>query len=292
MSGPVSVNNQFAHVGLAAYCPHRVARDPAVVERVAKLLVDPRWPWIPWYASFQGVHKRDDRSAVRVGGKNGFAALVEGMSSPRLSTLRMDRARGDSNFTSVQLPFDARQETWGREAPYAVWITCRSAALPAGKSFDAWLTLAHELVATLGALTGTIGAWPTFDLAIRDTWRTRMVLDTPRGDLPPNPLPADLDPQIAPPGEWQKTLGLTYARHPRWGTYLHARHIAAIGGVERIRAEVAPAKIEAVGELTYIQLTESIETAMTAVSGEKRLRLQALMAPIIVGAGQPPAAAI
>ncbi|MBE7452048.1 MAG: hypothetical protein HS111_25135 [Kofleriaceae bacterium] len=39
------------------------------------------------------------------------------------------------------------------------------------------------------------------------------------------------------------------------------------------------------GELTYIQLTESIETgAATPVAGERRRRLEDLMAPILVGA--------
>jgi hypothetical protein len=84
----------------------------------------------------------------------------------------------------------------------------------------------------------------------------------------------------------KKFVGRTYARHPRWGTYLNAAHVAAIGGEARIRAEVEPAKIDAVGELTYIQLTDSVETALTPLAGERRQRLESLMAPIILGAGR------
>lgn len=286
MSRELSVNDQLPHVGMAAYFPRSVAHERSTVERVAALLVDGRWPWLPWWASFSGVHKRDDRASVKVGGKNGAKPLIDGMLSKRLATLYMDRAKGDGNFTTVRLPFDLELEELGAEAPYALWVTCRSAELPEGKRFEDWIALAHELVNAVGALNATIGAWPTMGHAIRDTWKTRMVLDTARGDTPLNDLPADLDQQIDLLQLWWKKLGRTYARHPRWGTYLNAAHIEAIGGVDRIRSDVQPARIEAVGELTYIQLTDSIETGMSAVAGERRRRLQSLMEPILLGAGQ------
>lgn len=287
MSRTPSVNNQFAHVGLSAYFAKAVGQDRQLAERVAGLLVDKRWPWIPWFAQFVGLHKRDDTRSVRVGGKNGYAPLLDGFLSPRLQTLRMNRARGDGDFTSVELPFDATMLGWDYEAPYELLITCRSAELPDGKTFDGWITLAHDLLAELGAMNATIGAWPTHSHAIRDTWHTRIVLDTPRGDTPLNDLPEDLNEQIDLLKRWRRNVGRTYARHPRWGTYLNAGHVAAIGGVDRIRAEVQPARIDAVGELTYIQLTDSIETGMSALAGERRRKLQALMTPILVGAGHP-----
>jgi hypothetical protein len=283
-----SVNNQYSHVGMAAYFARPVSEDRPHAERVVTLLVDKRWPWIPWYAEFVGVHKRDDTSSVRVGGKNGYAPLLGGAMSPRFQRLRMNRAKGDGNFTSVDLPFDARRLEWGDEAPYDLLITCRSADLPEGKTFADWITLAHDIVAAVGALNATLGAWPTFNHAIRDTWLTRMVLDTPKGDIALNDLPEDFESQIDLLQRWRKRLGRTYARHPRWGTYLNATHVAAIGGVERIRAEVQPARIDPVGDLTYIQLTDTIETGMSPQAGERRRKLQALMEPILLGAGQPP----
>jgi hypothetical protein len=288
MSRPTSVNNQFPHVGLAAYFTHTFVRDRVRVERVAELLVDSRWPWIPWWAEFSGIHKRDDRTSVRVGGKNGIEPLVNGLMSPRLRTLYMDRAKGDKNFTSVRLPFDPEIEDPSAEAPYKLWITCRSAELPEGKTFADWITLAHDLVAAVGALNATLGAWPTYDLAIGDTWLTRVILDTAKGDIPLNDPPGEFMTQRELLKRWSHKLGRTYARHPRWGTYLNATHVAAIGGVERIRAEVQPARIDPVGDLTYIQLTDAIETGMSPQAGERRRKLQALMDPILLGAGQPP----
>jgi hypothetical protein len=286
-----SVNNQFAHVGLAAYAAESVARDRKVAERVARLLVDPRWPWIPWWAQIVGLHKRDDRPAIRVGGKNGFAPLVEGMMSPQHQKLLMNRAMGDKDYSSVRLPFDPGRLEWGGEAPYALLVTCRSAELPEGKTFDAWLSLAHELVTAVGAVHAILGAWPTYDMAIGDTWLTRMVLDTPKGDIPLG-LPSDFREQASEVASWAKKIGRTFARYPRWGTYLNAEHVLAVGGVERIRTEVQPAKIEVIGDLTYIQLTDSIDSALTADAGEKRRRLQTLMEPILVGnlarLGEPP----
>jgi hypothetical protein len=284
----VSINNQFPHVGLAAYFNQSLWRVRDRVERVASLLVDQRWPWVPWWASYSALHKRDDRSSVRVGGKNGFAPLALGMQSERLDTLYMNRAKGDKNFTSVMLDLGRRGEDWGDEAPFQLWITCRSAGLPAEKSLEEWSSLMHELVDAVGALNATLGAWPTFNHAIRDTWLTRMVLDTPKGDIALNDLPEDFESQIDLLQRWRKRLGRTYARHPRWGTYLNATHVAAIGGVERIRAEVQPARIAPVGDLTYIQLTDTIETGMSPQAGERRRKLQALMEPILLGAGQPP----
>lgn len=290
----IDINNQYPHIGLAAYFASPVWRDPERVRKIAGLLVDPRWPWVPHWASYSGVHKRDDRPSVRVGGTaNGTEPLVIGMLNPKMSRLRMNRARGDKNFTSVSLDLGRDdQEEWGYEAPLQLWITCRSAELPPDKSIDEWLTLAHDLVSEVGALNATLGAWPTFDMAIHDTWRVRTILDTPRGDHNLG-LPADFETQIDLLAKWEKFLGRTYARHPRWGTYLNAEHVAAIGGVERIRAEVQPARIDPVGELTYIQLTASIDTGLTAEAGEKRRRLQELMAPILLGAEgrRPPSAA-
>lgn len=270
-------------VGLAVYYRRHLPADRATVRRVAGLLVDPRWPWIPWYARFVGVDPRDDQSAVRVGGKNGAAPLVKGMMSPKLTSLRMVRAMADDNHATATLDFGATRATSKDETPYELLITLRSSELPPGKSFDEWLTLAHELVTAVDARHATLGAWPTYDLAMRDTWHTRVVLDTPNGDAALNALPEDLDEQIDLTRKWNHHLA-TYARHPRWGNYLNAGHLAAIGGVERIRAEVEPARLEAVGELTYIQLTDSIDTALSPLADGRRRRLQALMAPILVGA--------
>ncbi len=184
------------------------------------------------------------------------------------------------------MDIDRERESWEREAGYPVTAISRANELPGQKSIGQWLSWAHELVSTLGALNGTVGVWPSYRWAVCDAEAMRMVLDTPQGDVSLG-LPGGLDEQILLLSRWKKFLGRTYARHPRWGTYLNAAHLAAIGGLERVQAEVAPAVITPLGELTYLQLTPSIETAMSPEAEQKRQALEALMAPILVGAPRP-----
>ena len=108
-----------------------------------------------------------------------------------------------------------------------------------------------------------------------DASMLRMVLDTRWGQYELGVLPSSADRTD------RRMIGKTYARYPRWGTYLNEAHLAAIGGAERVLADVTPARIDRIGDLTYIQLTASIETAMTVECGERRRRLEALMAPIL-----------
>lgn len=273
------------HVGLAAYFTAPPSDDAARVARLADLLVDRRWPWLPWWASYSAWDKRQDGKSVRVGGVNGVAPLLAALARRDLTRLWLDRTAGRDNFTSVALSLNVHAAAQGD--PLTLWVTCKSVDLPKGKSFTDFLALAHELILAVGANHATLGAWPTFNQAVSDTWLTRMVLDTPRGDINLG-LPADFAAQIDLVGTWRRDVGGTYARHPRWGTYLHAAHVAAIGGVEKVRAVVDPARIDTIGPLMYIQLTDSIESALTAEAGEKRGALQTLMAPILVGAPVPP----
>ncbi len=279
----VHLNSAFPHVGVAIYYATPPATVAGRIERLAQLLTDARWPWLPWWASYTAVDKRNDRSSIRVGGKNGTAPLLDGMSSPTMRTLHMNRARGDGNFTTVLLSL-LRAGNPG--TAMSTWITCRSAELPPDKTFEDFIALTHDLVLALGSRHATIGAWPTFSHARCDTWQTRMILDTPKGDINLG-LPSDFSEQLSLLSEWGFLLGETYARHPRWGTYLHPGHVAAIGGLDRLRAEVAPARLDAVGDLLYVQLTDSIDTAMSPLATEKRLALEGLMAPILLGAERP-----
>ncbi|MBE7452049.1 MAG: hypothetical protein HS111_25140 [Kofleriaceae bacterium] len=125
----------------------------------------------------------------------------------------------------------------------------------------------HELVTELGVLHAILGAWRTYDLAICDTRLMNLILDTPQGDVDLR-LPAGF------PGSrpaWPRSgSSSSVAGTPgiRAGDLLHDGHLEAIGGLARVKAEVEPARVDRVGELTYIQLTESIETALTPVAGE------------------------
>lgn len=274
----------FPHVGFAGYFSDPLWRS-AHLERITDLLVDPRWPWSLRSARFMGLDKRDDHS-LRLRRDDGASILQAKIASPRLDTLHMRHGQGDGNFAAASLDLGRRGEKWGFEAAYHLWITCRYVELPKGKDFAAWMTLLHELATAVGVANAVLGAWPSYEWAVGDTWLTRVVLDAPAGDIQLSP-PARLNEQHHLISAWRKFLGRTYARHPRWGTYLNAAHLAAIGGLARVQAEVAPAVITPLGELTYLQLTPSIETAMSPEAEQKRQALEALMAPILVGAPRP-----
>jgi hypothetical protein len=131
--------------------------------------------------------------------------------------------------------------------PYArassLQITCRATDLPAGRSIEDFLALIHEILDVVGAENAVIGAWPTRDYAICDVSFLRMVLDTPKGDINLG-LTGEFARQRDLGSSVRYQLGRTYARFPRWGTYLHAGHLAAIGGLERVRAVVDPAVVQ------------------------------------------------
>lgn len=286
MSAKSEAHRPHTYAGLAAYFARPLWRSPDTAAHFARLLLDSRWPWTPWWAAYSGVDRKQDRPAVRVGAKVGAATLLEGLLAPELSRLRMRRSVAAVDVTNISVTLGRmEEESWGYEAPLQLWIVCRMSELPAAKSLADWLPLAHELVDCVGAANATIGLWPSFEMAIGDTWLTRTVIDTPARDYNLG-LPENFSAQVDLIQRWKKFLGRTYARHPRWGTYLNTEHLTQIGGIERIRADVEPARIDQVGELTYIQLTDSVETALTPLAGERRQRLEALMTPIILGAGR------
>ena len=272
------------HVGVAAYFTEPIFADPPRIERLANLLVDHRWPWAPCWLRYASSDKRNDSKAIRIGGKSGVLPLIEALARRDLLTVHLNRSAGSDDHCTVALTLS---DYGDRPLARSLRITCKAIDLPAGKTFESFLALTHEILDAVGAETATVGAWPTFNQAIGDTWLTRIILDTPTGDLDlgtPGAFVAQRD--LA--SSHRYVLGRTYARHPRWGTYLHAGHIAAIGGVDRIRAVVEPAVIAPVGPLTYVQLTPSIATAMTAEAEAKRQAFEQLMAPILPGAAVPP----
>lgn len=269
MSPRVSINDQFAHAGLAAYFEHPV-RDPAHAERVARLLLDERWPWLPWYLSYRGIDRPFDRASKRVNGTTGPAPLAAGLLDPTLNAALLCRSVGDKNFGEAELNL-------GRigKGPFELLMVSRVAELPSGKTTAAWLTLVQDLVQALSPANAILGVWPARTPAVSDAMMMRVVLDARWGQHDLGVLPTSSDPTKS----WD--IGRQYARYPRWGTYLKDEHLAAIGGADRVRADVEPCAVERIGTVTYIQLTDAIETAMTPLAGERRRRLEALMAPIL-----------
>lgn len=275
MSRSPSTDHQVPHLGFAAYFDQPLWRDRPRMERVARLLLDGRWPWLPWYAAFDGIERRDDCGAIRVGGKNGVEFLVGRLMDPGIATLVMRRTAGNGNHTECRMPTGRQGEQWNLDAPFDLQMISPMADLPPSKSTASWVSLVRDFVTEVRPLNAVLCPWPAFNPAISDVQMMRIVFDTRWGLSNVGVLPSSADPTP------RHSIGRTFARYPRWGTYLNDAHLAAIGGVERVRAEVEPAKIERVGTVTFIQLTPSIETAMTAECGDRRRRLEALMTPIL-----------
>lgn len=268
------------YAGVAIYFPEITWKNDAGADELASLLTDDRWPWLPWWFSFSGKHRRDDIKNTRVGSKSGMEALRRGLRIDGMRSLYMNRSTTSENFARIALDLNEAKRDPRHETSFEMLLTSKATELPAGKSFDNFLSLVDDLIRTLGGLHAAIGIWPSYDWAICDTWLMKTVLDTPRGDVDWG-LPARFQEQVSLTGHWSSFFGRTCARHPRWGNYLNASHLAAIGGIERIQREVAPAVIRSIGPLTYVQLTSSIDTAMSAEAGAKREQLEALMDPIL-----------
>lgn len=257
------------YLGLAGYFDHALWRDPVRVQRVSELVVDKRWPSAPSYVQASGVHRRADRTSKRID----RTRLVDALGAPELSRVRAFRTERGLRVSSFEVDTGRPGEDSGFDAPFDVLAISRGS--------DAWLSVAHELVAEIGCVHAILGAWSSNEMCIQDVTLIRTVLDTRSGEYPLG-LPEELSRQCGLVSRERGFVGRTFARHPRWGTYLNDAHIAAIGGIDRIRAEVEPAQIARVGELTYIQLTEGVETAVSPESDERRRKLEALMAPIVV----------
>ena len=114
-----------------------------------------------------------------------------------------------------------------------------------------------------------------------DTTLGSIVLDSRgRGEIDLGPG-AEFIAQNRRANYWRDKLGGTYVRHPRWGTYLRRAHVDQIGGTDRIRERVAPAKIVELGALVFVQLTERFDDALSAEADARRRAFEELLAPIV-----------
>lgn len=243
-------------------------------ERVATLLTDPRWPWQP--------------NLVRPSGRAGHAVYpwppgkiaARELRATVIDVLRSDRTSGIHLVTSRQ---DKLNHAWvvlesgrwesideGIAFPFDGMSICRTG----GKPLDGWVELVSELAVELEAANGLIFAG--------EDERPIVVLQFGSGRY------REKDPEDHPYTENErvqrvrKELGARYVRPPRWGTYLRAEHVAAVGGRAKIAEIVKPPVMRAVGPLLYVQLSERIEDAVTPETEARRKVFTELLAPITV----------
>jgi hypothetical protein len=270
-------------LGFAGYYAVRLCHDRARAERVASLLVDPRWPWPPHWATFGKLEPITDSMPSRKAvGTKGRDLLVQGLTNPELLSLRLYRhSKETSNHAHADVESGQEILVLTSENPFTATGQTRGHELPEGARIAAWVELVHELMVALDVANAVIPVWPTATAVMCDTTFLSFIYDTRWGETSLGP-PADFALQNDRENYWRSKLGGTYVRYPRWGTTLRRSHLEQIGGLARIRDEVAPARIVELGELAFIQLTDDPATALTAECEHKRRALEAVMAPIIV----------
>lgn len=215
-------------------------------------------------------------------GKKAKGFLFDGIVSPShrvltlyRSTLEVDNhAHATLETGQVALPADC-------ECPFKLDGQTRGNELPDGASLGAWIELVHELMVACDVGSAVMPVWSTASACLSDISFMRIVVDSrwmPEVDLGP---PVDFALENSRANYWRIELGGTYVRHPRWGTYLRRARLDRIGGLDRVKDEVQPARVLELGELVFIQLTDRPETALTVEGEGKRRTLAAIMAPIL-----------
>ncbi|MBE7450684.1 MAG: hypothetical protein HS111_17835 [Kofleriaceae bacterium] len=270
------------HLGFAGYFAQPLALPASRARRVAALLVDPRWPWPPSWASFVKEELSKRTRARKVTGPKGRDHLLAGLTDPTNCMLEMNRSSQEvDNHAHVHAITSRRPLPAEAEYPFHMTGQTRGHELPDGASLDAWIELVHELMVACEVGHAVMPVWARASTCLSDISFMRIVVDNrwlPEVDLGP---PTDFALENSRANYWRIELGGTYVRHPRWGNYLRRDHLQKIGGLDRVRAEVAPAAVVDLGDLMFIQLTATPATALTAEGEKKRRALANLMAPIL-----------
>lgn len=134
---------------------------------------------------------------------------------------------------------------------------------------------------TIDVASAILPVYETANAVFADVLLMSIVRDsrwTGTSDLGPGD---DFAEQNARAKYWRDLVGAKYVRNARWGTYLRDHHIESVGGLDRIRRQVEPARVDRLGELVYFQLTESIEDAVGPACDAKRRAFDAVLAPIL-----------
>jgi hypothetical protein len=257
-------------VGLGANYGREFHGDPERIARAAALMLDERWPrrFTSWQVHGESSSNEGRRGKLPAGASAEVTkALADG--GTVWVELKTRGAHADNVFVDT-----GKNRSLSRDYACPLRLTASIAVekMPdPNATVRRWVSLAHDLVSTVGARNGTITIGPSGDV-MDDQWSPH--LPDPKDHL--RILGGGLY-----RGDAQRGVGGRYSRYPRWGTYLHPEHVAAIGGRDRIAREVEPALLEQVDDLLYIQLTESFDEAHTPAMWEKRLKLRKLMEPIL-----------
>lgn len=269
------------HLGFAARYATRLVDSPERANRVAALLVDSRWPWRA--SSFTAGELADltkSSPAVRITGERTAKRLADSILDPTKRLVRIKRVTRDEEFSKASIDTGTfALSTW--DQPFSATGHTRGHDLPEGHRVEEWIALIHDLMLALDVASAILPVYETASAVFADVMLMSIVRDsrwTGTTDLGPGD---DFAAQNDRANYWRDLVGAKYVRNARWGTYLRDHHIDTVGGLERIRREVEPARIDRLGELTYFQLTESIADALGPACAAKRRAFDTVLAPIL-----------
>jgi hypothetical protein len=270
------------HIGFDTRYATRLVRSPERAKRVASLLVDPRWPWPPISLTTGVTGNFTKRTRTRrVAGPSGQERILESILNPVTRVIELSCYSVEAKnhaYARVQTGTHALS-SW--EQPFKADGQTRAHDLPEGKTIEDWIELIHELMVTLDVASAIVPLYETADAVLADTSLMSIVSDSRwagRTDLGPGD---EFSEQNRRANYWCDLLGATYVRNARWGTYLRDHHVEAIGGLDRIRREVDPARVTQLGLLVYFQLTETVGDGLTDACEAKRRAFDTLLAPIL-----------
>jgi hypothetical protein len=264
---------------LGMWCVHdgSFVGDRARVDRLASLVVDPRWvyrfklitvgylPQLPPEPRFAGFI---EPTAVH---EDAVQAFTSSSAASVMFHLSEQDADAHANF-DVQT---GRQQIGLGTRSNAHWRV--PAATDPDEVTPPWVELQHAIIDTLGAkhavlVTATneyvLNAEVSLSLTrIDGQWMHRR--------------PSEIRAYEA----HRHDLGDAFVRRPRWGTYLNRTHVAAIGGRQKILDVVQPPITRDVGELFYVQLSERVSESTSDAARERGKAFTDLLAPITVPIG-------
>ena len=257
----------------AMYFDRPICEDEPLASRVAALLLDSRWVFVPRELEFTrrplrpeyppreiALPEHQEEAAVIV--RHGL--LHDGVNTMHAAHFSGPHCLAEWTISVGHLPI----------APYALpfdfqgFVRFGPAAVEA--QVEAWVGLICELRDELGAPHGIIDFWDTYNRAASD-----FSLVNVNDSLPP-----PFFEQLRAASRARQRLGGQIARHPRWGTWLSRGHVEAIGGVARIRRDVAPAALVEQPNGVFVRLVPLLLKAREAECEGKRVALERLMAPL------------
>jgi len=269
------------HLGFAARYATRLVDSPERAKRVAALLVDPRWPWLA--SSFTAGELADltkSSPAVRIASEKAAPKLADSILDPTKRVVRLKRVTRDEQFCEAWVDTGTFVlSTW--DQPFSATGHTRGHELPEGRTVEGWIALIHDLMVALDVASAILPVYETANAVFADILLMSIVRDSRWTGTTDLGSGDDLAEQNDRANYWRDLVGARYVRNARWGTYLRDHHIEAVGGLDRIRSEVEPARIDRLGELVYFQLTESVEDAIGPACNAKRRAFDAVLAPIL-----------